>query len=115
MAATRRSTSRPVALRLTLAVSLAAMLAVSGCASSKRSIGTHASATQGYVTPGSDAARQAVGYWGQAYERDPANRDNILNYAAALRRNGQVEQAASCRKRFRSSTVPRPPPIRTGA
>ncbi|WP_051242140.1 tetratricopeptide repeat protein [Stappia stellulata] len=93
MPSTRRSRGRSVPSHFVLALSLAAALAVTGCASSKRAVGTHASATQGYAAPGSDAARQAVGYWGQAYEKAPDNRENILNYAAALRRNSQIPQA----------------------
>lgn len=92
MSATTRS-KRPALMRLTLALSMATLLAAGGCASSKRSVGTHGGASQGFVAPGTDAARQAVSHWAQAYERNPSDRDNILNYSAALRRNGQIEQA----------------------
>ncbi|NRG16128.1 tetratricopeptide repeat protein [Rhizobiales bacterium] len=90
----RRST---VALPVVLAVAAAVSLA--GCASSRKAVGTHAPSTQGYVAPGSDAARQSVQYWARAYQKDPKDRDNILNYAASLRRNGQIEQAEAVLRR----------------
>ncbi|QGZ36044.1 tetratricopeptide repeat protein [Stappia indica] len=94
MPSTRHALSRPAAApRLMLAASMVALVALTGCASSKRAVGTHSGAPQGYAAPGSSAALQAVGYWGQAYQRSPKDRENILNYAAALRRNGQVDQA----------------------
>ncbi|MXN66415.1 tetratricopeptide repeat protein [Stappia sp. GBMRC 2046] len=85
--AKRNARGLPIVLAVTAAVAL------SGCASSKRAVGSHAPSTQSYVAPGSDAARQSVNYWASAYEKDAKDRDNILNYAASLRRNGQIEQA----------------------
>lgn len=83
-----------LAFRSTAAIMLsAAALALAGCASSKQSLGTHASPSQNYLAPGSDAARQSVGYWSHAYQSKPDDRENALNYAAALARNGQLEQA----------------------
>ncbi len=76
-----------------LAASLAAALILSGCASTKRAIGTHTSATDAYLQPGSQAARDSADYWAKTYEANPQDKDNTLNYAGALRRNGQLEQA----------------------
>ncbi|MBA5776226.1 tetratricopeptide repeat protein [Stappia sp. F7233] len=90
--AARKSKCRNWTVRHALILSVAA-LALAGCASSKQSVGTHAAPSQNYLAPGSDAARQSVGYWSKAYESKPQDRENILNYSAALVRNGQLEQA----------------------
>lgn len=39
--------------------------------------------------------RQAVESWGARYDRDPKDRTTILNFAAALRLNGQTDQAVA--------------------
>ncbi len=89
---TRATATKTVRL-LTISAALAAALMVSGCASSKRSVGTHGAASAHYYAPGSQDARRAVDYWGRAYESNPKDREAVLNYAAALRRNDQLPQA----------------------
>ena len=39
--------------------------------------------------------QQSVSYWGGRYTKDPASKENALNYAAALRRVGNTDQAVA--------------------
>ncbi|NVK36215.1 MAG: tetratricopeptide repeat protein [Rhodobacteraceae bacterium] len=74
-------------------VSVSALCLLAACASNKQRTAPRYAATQGYVSPDSAAARQAVQAWESRYEKDSRNRDVILGYADALRQNGRVEQS----------------------
>jgi Flp pilus assembly protein TadD len=79
--------------RAIAAVLLAAML-VAGCQTRGPVIGTHggASVTETPQMSSSDIASLAQA-WGQYYDQNPDDRSTILSYAAALRLNGQADQA----------------------
>jgi len=79
--------------RLAVALSVAAMLAVTGCASPKKIDGT----TTGSISQPRTQQdyEKAASYWGQRYQQNPKDREAALNYAAALRRTGSAAQAVA--------------------
>ncbi len=82
--------------RSAVALALLAALSVSACASKGTAVGSHGGVTVTGSTVRSEAdMRQALDSWGARYDRDPSDRSAILNYAAALRLNGQTDQAVA--------------------
>ena len=68
-------------------------LALGGCAKST-SAATDPTMTASIAKPMTpEDFNNAAAYWGQRYEARPKDRDAALNYAAALQRVGQPEQA----------------------
>jgi Flp pilus assembly protein TadD len=87
------STSRIGRTRL-IAMALVAVFVQSGC--SNGTVATHGGVTvTGSTTPSEANIRQAVDTWGERYDKKPSDRTTILNYAAALRLNGQSDQAVA--------------------
>jgi Flp pilus assembly protein TadD len=79
-----------------LALPIAAALLIAGCQSGKSPIATHGGVTVTGSTNLTDAQiGQAAAAWGKRYDADPKDRTTILNYAAALRLNGQTDQAVA--------------------
>lgn len=80
---------------------LVAALALAGCASSRtggqQAITTHGDVSvTGSVTGLSDERlAAAVDGWGARYDANPKDRTSMLNYAAALRLSGRVDQAVA--------------------
>lgn len=72
-------------------------LALTGCSSQPPVIGTRGAVTvTGSVERMTDTQIAAAAEaWGRRYDADPKSRANILNYAAALRLNGQADQAVA--------------------
>jgi Flp pilus assembly protein TadD len=69
--------------------------ALSGCAKGT-AVGSHGGVTVTGSTVRSDTdLRQALDTWGARYDQAPKDRAVIMNYAAALRLNGQTEQAVA--------------------
>ncbi len=87
-------------LRTATALSLVLVcgLALSGCATKKPR--AHASVSQSQqLQPGSAEMQKALAYWGNAYAKDEKNPHAVLNYAAALRMDGQGQQAEAILRR----------------
>lgn len=88
---TRFSIRRALQLALPLAAALAA-----GACTNQTAVATHGGVSvTGSTTYSPDQIRQAANLWGQRYDSDPKDRATILNYAAALRLNGQPDQAVA--------------------
>lgn len=80
---------------LRLAVATAGALWLAGCQSSGP-ITTHGGVSvTGSVNMTDQQVQAAVQSWGRQYDAAPKDRLTILNYAAALRLNGQSEQAVA--------------------
>lgn len=75
-------------LRTSAIFPIAAALALGACASSVSQQKT------GSIVSNSDAAA-GVSFWGDKYQKDPADRAAALNFASALRRTGQAQQAVA--------------------
>jgi Flp pilus assembly protein TadD len=94
MTASASMARRSRLLRLALPLALAAALAA--CQSSRSPIATHGGVT---VTGSTDLTdpqiADAARAWGQRYDASPKDKATILNYAAALRLNGQTDQAVA--------------------
>ena len=83
----------PRLIRAAVAVPLCLMLALAGCASTKK---IDTTTTGAIAQPKSEADfQQAVSYWAQKYDANPKDRDTDLAYAAALRRTGRSDQAVA--------------------
>ncbi|WP_108819420.1 tetratricopeptide repeat protein [Pseudovibrio sp. Alg231-02] len=87
-------------LRSATAVSLLLVcgLALSGCATNKPRAQASISQNQ-QLKPGSQEMQKALAYWGGAYAKDQKNPRTILNFAAALRIDGQGQQAEAILRR----------------
>jgi Flp pilus assembly protein TadD len=76
-------------------LALAAMLALAGC-SSGPVVGSHGGVTVTGSTLRTDSEiRDAVTAWGERYDKNSKDRTTVINYAAALRLNGQADQAVA--------------------
>lgn len=75
-------------LRLAAFAPLAGALVLAACASSP------SSETTGSIVSSQDT-QKGIGYWGDKYKKDPHDREAALNFAAALRRDGQAAQAVA--------------------
>lgn len=79
--------------RRVLAPLMAALL-LTACASQREeSVSTHTGSTTAPLTQ--QDYQQAADAWGQRYDQDPKNKDNELNFAAALVRTGRADQAVA--------------------
>ena len=76
-----------------IAMAALAVVLTAGCNSTRQQTSTNSSATAAYVQPGSAEAMREVSAWSSAYQRNPDDRQVIIGFANALRRNGQNEQA----------------------
>ncbi len=76
-----------------IAMTALAVILAAGCNSTRQQTSTNSSATAAYVQPGSAEAMREVSAWSSAYQRSPDDRQVIIGFANALRRNGQSEQA----------------------
>ncbi|WP_181700329.1 tetratricopeptide repeat protein [Chthonobacter albigriseus] len=80
-------------LLLRLAAPLAIAISVAACSTP---VATHGGVTvTGSTNLSSDEIRQATEIWGQRYDENPKDKATILNFAAALRLNGQPDQAVA--------------------
>lgn len=78
----------------TAVIPLLALIAA-GC-TNQSAVATHGGVSvTGSTTYSPDQIRQAADVWGKRYDSDPKDRATILNYAAALRLNGQPDQAVA--------------------
>lgn len=78
------------------AVAIGTAVSLSACASKGTAVGTHGGVTVTSSTVRSDAdLQQALDVWSGRYDANPKDRSAILNYAAALRLNGQTDQAVA--------------------
>ena len=75
-------------LRGRVILPIAAALLLGACSSS---VSTQ---TTGSIVTSSDAAKGAK-FWGAKYQKNPADRTAALNFASALRRTGESEQAVA--------------------
>lgn len=82
---------RPV--RLALLVGTAALL-LGACATSPTTTGS-IGATPDFTGAPAEQVQGAIGKLQQAYKKNPKDRTTMLYYAAALRANGQAEQAVA--------------------
>ncbi len=81
---------------LGLAAAAGLAVLVSACTTGAPVIGRHGGVdVTGSVRLSEDQIGQTARAWGQRYDRDPNDRATILNYAAALRLNGQTDQAVA--------------------
>lgn len=71
----------------------ATVLLLTGCAVNPTTTGSIS--TPDFATQSSDQRLDAVGKLGAQYKRNPRDRTTILYYSAALRANGQTEQAVA--------------------
>ncbi len=87
-------------LRRATAVSLllACGLVLSGCVTRKPQARASVSQIQ-KLKPGSQEMQQALAYWGAVYAKDQKTPRTILNFAAALRIDGQGQQAEAILRR----------------
>lgn len=77
------------------AFGLTVAVALSGCAKGT-AVGTHGGVTVTGSTMRTDQdVRRALDTWSARYDKTPDDRTVIINYAAALRLNGQTEQAVA--------------------
>ncbi|ODN65598.1 hypothetical protein [Methylobrevis pamukkalensis] len=102
---------------LALLLPLAAATALAGCATQGQAIGTHGGASVTSSAGLSPAQiNQAARAWGQRYDKNPDDRTTILNYAAALRLDGRVDQAVAVLEKgmikFKTTAPCRPPTAR---
>lgn len=81
-----------------ITLALVCGLSLAGCASQKPKAQVSMSHNRQLV-PGSAEMNQALSYWGGAYAKKPEDPHSILNYAAALRLNGQGSQAEAILRR----------------
>jgi len=70
------------------ALPIALSLALGACASSP------SPETTGSIVSNNDVA-EGLKFWGEKYQKDPGDRTAALNFASALRRTGQSEQAVA--------------------
>ncbi|WP_244274455.1 tetratricopeptide repeat protein [Pannonibacter phragmitetus] len=77
-----------------IAMAALAVVLAAGCNSTRQQTGTNSTAAaRAFVQPGSAEAMREVSAWASAYQRSPDDRQVIIGYANALRRNGQIEQS----------------------
>ncbi len=92
-ASTRFLPSKKRLIRGAIALPLCLVLALAGCASTKK---IDTTTTGAIAQPKTQADfQQAATYWGQKYQANPKNRDIDLNYATALRHTGRSDQAVA--------------------
>lgn len=75
-------------LRGSVVLPITAALLLGACAS------TTSPQTTGSIVSSSDAAK-GVKFWGDKYQKNPADRTAALNFASSLRRTGQAQQAVA--------------------
>lgn len=73
---------------------LVAQMALAGCTTGSGGVDRSTTGSVGRPMTAADFQR-SVSYWGGRYTRDPASKENALNYAAALRRVGNTAQAVA--------------------
>lgn len=90
------SSARP-ALRL---AALALAVGLAACQSSGQKVASHGGVTvTGSVDLSDRQIADATAAWGQRYDANPKDKATVLNYAAALRLNGQTDQAVAVLRR----------------
>ena len=75
-------------LRSSVIIPIAAALFLGACSTS------NAPKTTGSIVTSGDVAK-GTKFWGAKYQQDPSDRTAALNFASALRRSGQSEQAVA--------------------
>lgn len=88
-----RSTSSRLRPGLAAVLVLSTMLA--GCATGSGGVDSTTTGSIGRSPMTGNDFQQQVSYWGQRYTKDPGNKAYALNYAAALRRVGNTDQAVA--------------------